>query len=148
MQFLSVEWFEALKARAEADDKTFRRLGFCDAVVRVDVEDEPSRSIRLTFADYGCERVEEVSLGADADFALVAGVDVWREMFENIQANGGADLQHTLNYLQLPGIIRLEAVDQGQADMFYRFSQTFQAFFDQAAAVPTEFGEAVPAGMA
>jgi hypothetical protein len=30
-------------------------------------------------------------------------------------------------------------------DLFFRFNQSFQAFFDAAAAVPTEFAVAVPA---
>jgi hypothetical protein len=77
------------------------------------------------------------------DFSLAADHGVWQEMIENIRDNGGADLDHTLNFLQLPGTIELVADDQGQADMFYRFSQTFQEFFNGAAAIPTEFAVAV-----
>jgi hypothetical protein len=149
MQFPSTDWFEALRAEAAKDEETFRRLGFCDAAVRVDVRDgADTRSFLLTFRDYGCTAVRELDGGgaADFDFALVADHDVWREMIENIRANGRADLEHTLNYLQLPGTLELVAEDQGRKDMFYRFNQTFQEFFNRAAAVPTEF--AAPAATA
>ncbi len=145
MQFPSIEWFQALTDQADQDEETFRRLGFCDADVRVDVREGAStRSFLLTFRDYGCTAVRELESksAASVDFALAAGHDVWREMIENIRANGEADLEHTLSYLQLPGTLELVAEDQGRADMFYRFNQTFQEFFNSSAAIPTEF--AVP----
>ncbi|MCP5031803.1 MAG: hypothetical protein GY939_08365, partial [Actinomycetia bacterium] len=142
MRFPSTEWFEALKNEASANEETFRRLGFCDADVRIDVRaGVGTRRFVLTFRDYGCTLVAELE-DADSpvvDFALAADLDVWREMVENIRQNGEADLSHTLNFLQLPGTIELVADDQGKADLFYRFSQTFQEFFNGADAVPTEF---------
>ena len=61
-------------------------------------------------------------------------------MIENIRQNGEADLSHTLNVLTMPGIpLQLEAPDQLKADLFFRFNQTFQEFFNGAAAVETEF---------
>ena len=145
MQFPSVEWFEALTARVNDDAETFRRLGCCDADVRVDVrEGATTRSFVIAFRDYGCESVRELESGASpaVDFALAADHEVWREMLENIREHGRADLEHTLNFLQLPGTVELVADDQGQADMFYRFNQTFQEFFNASAGIPTEF--AVP----
>ncbi len=139
-----MEYFQALQAQADRDPDTFRRLGFCDSRVRVGVEGDVPQSFVLTFNDYGCSDVEEVdpAVDVDVDFGLCAAPGVWREMIENIREHGEADLQHTLNYLQLPGILRLEAEDQQRADVFYRFNQTFQAFFDQAAEVEVEFDSA------
>lgn len=146
MKFPSVKWFEAMQAEAAADADRFRRLGFCDAAVRIQVEGPKTQSFVLAFNGYGCSSVVGGKAADDAavDFTLAAPLAVWQEMIENIQQNGVADLQHTLNYLQLPSIIRLEAEDQGQADLFYRFSQTFQAFFDQAAKIPATFPTAQP----
>ncbi|MCP5031824.1 MAG: hypothetical protein GY939_08480 [Actinomycetia bacterium] len=148
MRFPSSEWFEALTNQANANEETFRRLGFCDADVRIDIsEGTGTRRFMLTFRDYGCDVVGEVDNDADlpaCDFALAGDLDVWREMVENIRENGEADLSHTLNFLQLPGTIELVADDQGKADLFYRFNQTFQEFFNGADAVPTEFTAPVP----
>ena len=68
----------------------------------------------------------------------------WKEMVENIHQNGHADLTHTLNYLTLPDWpLRLVPVDEGEGqldvDRFYRYNQTLQEFFDEAAALETLF---------
>ncbi len=142
MQFPSTEWFQAVQKAAEAEVAMFRRIGFCDATVRFDIRgDSRTRSFVLTFEDYGVTSVREVAGDeeVDADFCLSGAAAVWREMVENICAEGEADLAHTLNQLQLPGLLELTAADQQRADLFYRYSQTFQQFFNQAARVPTEF---------
>ena len=36
--------------------------------------------------------------------------------------------------------LRVVAEDQLKTDIFYRFNQSIQAFFNEAAGVPTEFG--------
>jgi hypothetical protein len=68
----------------------------------------------------------------------------WKEMIESIRAHGGADLTHTLNYLTLPDWpLRLVAVDEAEGqldvDRFYRYQESLQSFFDEAAAVETRF---------
>src|SRR5262249_7358031 len=68
----------------------------------------------------------------------------WKEMIESIRTHGAADLTHTLNYLTLPDWpLRLVAVneEEGQLDIdrFYRYQESLQAFFDEAAAVETRF---------
>jgi hypothetical protein len=146
MQFPSTEWFEAVRTAYEADELTARRLGWCDSKVRLDVRDDASTSsFLLAFEDYGLGEVRALDAGSDesVDFSLSADQAVWQEMLENIASNGGADGDHTLNHLQLPGIIQLGAEDQGQADMFYRFNQTFQEFFNKSAGISTEFAAAV-----
>ncbi len=145
MEFPSTEWFQALRAEADADEKTFRRLGFCDALAVVEVSDGGSaKRFALDFVDYGLDTARE--LGAeeqvDADFELAAGIEVWQEMIENITANNGSDLAHTLAHLQLPGIIELRATDQLRADIFYRCNGSYQEYFNKAANVPTTFAVA------
>ena len=142
MQFPSTEWFQAIQKAVEAEAAQFRRIGFCDATVRFDIRgDGRTRSFVLAFEDYGIKSVREVAADedADADFCLSGDAATWREMIENICAEGEADLAHTLNQLQLPGLLELTAPDQQRADLFYRYSQTFQQFFNQAANVPTAF---------
>ena len=64
----------------------------------------------------------------------------WKEMIENITANGGPDLSHSLNFLALPGDpIKVTSADQLKDDVFSRFIGTFQEFFDGAQHVETEF---------
>lgn len=143
MQFPSTEWFQAVQRAAESDAATFRRIGFCDATVRLDIRGPGgTRRFLLVFEDYGITSARELAADeeAEADFCLSGDAAVWREMVENICAEGEADLAHTLNQLQLPGLLELSAADQQRADLFYRYNQTFQHFFNQAAKVPTEFG--------
>ena len=145
MKFPSVEWFEALEEQAEQNAATFRRLGFCDAIVGVKVLADngasENRGFVLTFDGYSCKSVEEVADPENvADFVLEAKLSAWKEMIENITANGGADLGHTLNYLTLPGDpIKVTAKDQLKDDVFSRFNSTFQEFFDGAQHLQTEF---------
>ncbi len=146
MQFPSTEWFEAVRAAYEADELTARRLGWCDSKVQLDVRDGSSTSsFLLAFQDYGLGEIRAIETGGDesVDFSLGADQATWQEMIENIASNGAADGDHTLNHLQLPGLIELSAEDQGQADQFYRFNQTFQEFFNKSAGIATEFGAAV-----
>ena len=64
----------------------------------------------------------------------------WKEMIQNIQANNGPDLQHTLNYLALPDDpLYIAAPDFLSRDLFARYGQTYQLFFNGAVHVPTVF---------
>ena len=142
MQFPSVTWFQAVQKEADVEAETFRRMGFCDARVMFEIcSGEKDRRFELVFEDYGITSVRELDAKekADIDFCLTAADSVWREMIENIQTHGEADLDHTLNRLQLPGALELVASDQQNADLFYRYNQTFQEFFNLSSRVQTEF---------
>jgi len=145
MKFPTVAWFETLEKEAEKNSDTFRRLGFCDAVVGVKVLAEngqdKDRSFLLTFDGYSCNSVQEVdNVEQAADFVMEAKFGAWKEMIENITANGGPDLRHTLNFLTLPGVpIKVTSRDQLKDDVFSRFNSTFQEFFNGAQHVETEF---------
>lgn len=145
MKFPTVEWFEALEKEAERNIDTFRRLGFCDAAVGVKVLAEDGqgrdRSFLLTFDGYTCGSVREVDgIEQAADFVMEGTLSAWQEMIENIIANGGPDLRHTLNFLALPGDpIKVSSRDQLKDDVFSRFIGTFQEFFNGAQHVKTEF---------
>jgi hypothetical protein len=142
MQFPSVNWFQAVQKEADVEVETFRRMGFCDAKVMFEIRSgEKDRRFELVFEDYGITSVRELDAKekADIDFCLTADDGVWREMIENIRTHGEADLDHTLNRLQLPGALELVASDQQNADLFYRYNQTFQEFFNLSSRVQTEF---------
>ncbi len=113
----------------------------CDAQVGVRVGDA---SFLLVFEGFECSSaaaIDEPAL-ADADFCLDMPPDEWREMLTNIQDNGEADFDHTLNTIDLDsedGLAISYAGDQYRQDLFYRYNQTFQYFFDISSRVPTEF---------
>ncbi len=142
-KFPSVDWFEAVKELVN-DDDAFRRLGTVDATVGVRVGD---RIFQLTFEAFECTAVTEIQEHdlRDLDFWLEQSPQQWQEMLENIKTNGAADLQHTLNTIDLTqpeGLAR--SFDGYRRDAFYRFNQSLQHFFDSSAKIETEF--AVGAG--
>jgi hypothetical protein len=137
-QFPSVTWFdEAGKLLNDSD--SFQRLGTCDAEMGVRSAD---KFFQLTFEAFeftGSKEVTE-SVAEDLDFTLIQEPGAWRAMLENIKENGLAEHEFTLNSLDL----RSEAEfaigkDYHRRDLFYRFNQTFQEYFDQSAKMETTF---------
>jgi hypothetical protein len=139
-KFPTTGWFEAVREIVNRDEG-YRRIGTCDAAVGIKVPDL-GKSYLITFEAFEVESVREVSAAEaeNSDFWLEMPYARWKEMIENIKANGKADLHHTLNTLDLEdpsGIARSH--DGYRRDAFYRFNQTFQYFFDASARVDTEF---------
>ena len=138
--FPSLEWFQALQQLTNADAE-FRRLGSIDTVMGVKVGTEV---FVLTFRAFQCE---EVSVATEddlfeTDFYLEMPEDQWQEMLENIKAHGGADLRHTLNSLDLSmpgGIASNDSGDQYQADLFFRYNESIQYFFNLSAQLDTVY---------
>jgi hypothetical protein len=67
-------------------------------------------------------------------------------MIENIKANGKADITHTLNTIDLnmpQGLAR--GNDGYKVDLFYRYNQSLQDFFDVSAQIDTTFASPVTA---
>ena len=146
--FPSVEWFRRLAAAMDADPERYRKLGPVDLtlVPRIVMPDGRTRAFALVFAGFRCVSVEEVApdrtTGWRHPVALDGGYEAWREMVDNVRANGAADLQHTLNFLTLPDWpLRIVPLDdeggQLDADRFYRYIESLQAFFNEAAHVET-----------
>lgn len=144
--FPSTKWFEALATRMAADEAAYRTLGSidCTMVVRVDAPDEPDL-YEVAFEGYrvrSVRRLERIEDAAPGHFVLEASLETWREMIENIRANAGPDLTHTLNYLTFPDTpMRVSGPDQLEVDTFYRYNQSLQRFFNGAAAVPTTYAQ-------
>jgi hypothetical protein len=141
--FPSVQWFEALGQRTEADREKFKKLGYFDANVGVKIDANGAGHVGyvIEFEGYGVKGVRSESEPERAsDFTIEGSIDAWRDMVRNIREHGEPDLGHTLNRLTMAGIpLKVTAVDQLQTDIFYRFNQSLQAYFNEAAEVPTEF---------
>ena len=140
-KFPSVQWFEAVRGVVSGDER-LRKLGTCDAVMGVKVLDQ---AFEITFEAFDCTGVREIRAAdlAKTDFYLDAPYETWQEMLADIKEHGKADLQHTLNtidFLEPEGFAKSD--DQSRKDLFYRYLQTFQAFFNASAEIETVF--AVP----
>ena len=138
--FPSVEWFDAVSEIYNADD-SYRGAGggACDALVGVKVGE---RLFLLVFEGFECNGASEIDERQleETDFYLEHSAEGWREMLANISENGAADLHHTLNTLDLTledGLAHSATGDQYRQDMFFRFNQTFQNFFDASARIET-----------
>ena len=149
-RFPSVDWFRRLAERMAAQPEKYGRLGAVDCTLlpRITFPDGRSETYSLAFEGNRCRAVERQPSGAAIrsrhPVILEGQYDAWKEMIENIRAHGRADLHHTLNYLTLPDWpFRLAAVDddEGQLDIdrFYRYNETLQEFFDEAASIETRF---------
>jgi hypothetical protein len=139
-KFPSLEWFQQVQKLVN-EDPNFKKLGTADANVGIKISDREEKYI-LTFEAFEVIDVKEAQQ-ADleaADFYLELPYDSWKEMLTNIKTNGHADLHHTLNTidLELPeGFARSK--DEYRRDLFYRFNQTFQDFFNKSAELDTQF---------
>ena len=136
--FPSVEWFQAV-ADLVNKDPAYHKLGTCDARMGVQVGD---RTFVLVFEAFEVTGVTETKDAAaeDLDFTLVMPPEKWQEMVENIKRNGRADLDHTLNSIDLATPEEFaKADDYYRRDLFYRFNQSFQHFFDSSARIDTQF---------
>jgi hypothetical protein len=141
-KFPSTEWFEAVR-KVFNSDESFQGGGggACNALVGAKIGD---RQFLVTFEGREVSTAREVDAKglAEADFYLDMPLSQWREMVENIAHNGRADLHHTLNTLDLDradGLARSVHGDQYREDLFFRYNQTMQYFFDASARVKTEF---------
>jgi len=140
LTFPSVEWFQALQELVNSDEE-FRRLGNVDAIMGVKVGD---RVYVITFEAFQCTEVREGTEYdlIDADFFLEMTVEQWQDLVANTRENNGADLNHTLNTLDLTiegGISDNATGDQLRADIFFRVNQSLQHFFDSSAKLNTVF---------
>lgn len=130
LAFPSIEFFRALQQRTKDQAAAFEKLGVCDTSFGIRVGEE---LYRIAFEIYECTEVDECNDPALLDFVLSAPAALWKEMFESIIANGGADAAHTLNSLtHLGDVMKVEYEDPEGHDGLYRFMATIQAFLDEA----------------
>jgi len=143
VSFPSAAFFEALRDRMNASTEHFRRLGYfdCRFGVRVVADAADAKSYLLAFDVYECVDCREAGdLEAEnADFVLEADTAVWRDMFANIKANGGADAAHGINTLTHFGEgMRCLYDDPDGHDKMFRFAESIQEFFNLAAGLDVD----------
>ncbi len=142
--FPSVEWFKEAADLLNKSD-SFKRLGTCDAEVGVQVGD---RIFEIDFEAFEVKDVREIDTrrAEELDFTLVQSPEDWKLMLEDIKTNGRATHDFTLNSLDLRSDTELaRGKDYHRRDLFYRFNQTFQEYFDGTAKMKTTFAEPVKA---
>jgi hypothetical protein len=141
---------------AGAHDR-FRSLGFFDATIGIrvlcgpgdhaDGEGRSERLFVLEFEVFECTRVQETASFAPfhVDFVLEGSVEAWRDMIENVRANGGADVAHSINTLTHFGEkLTLRYDDPDGHDKLYRFAESVQQFFDLASTLDDVTYERAP----
>ena len=138
--FPSTQWFQALQQLVN-DDPDFRRIGSIDASMAVKVG---PKIIVIIFEAFECLEVREGTEEdlVDLDFVLEMSEADWKDLIQNTKENGGADLRHTLNTLDLTkenGFSNNATGDQFRADIFFRVNQSLQHFFDLSAKLDTTF---------
>jgi hypothetical protein len=145
LPFPSVAWFRRLAELMNADRVRHEHLGYIDCVARFTVVggDGRARSVQVTFEEFAAVDVREVSPGGTegADFELEATLETWRAMIESITAGGGRPaLVQTLNHLSHMGApLAVRSSDPLRRDLYFRYNQSLQEFFNASAAFRTEF---------
>ncbi|MDH3644244.1 MAG: hypothetical protein OES38_19215 [Gammaproteobacteria bacterium] len=141
-EFPSAQWFNEVRKVYNADD-AYRGAGGgqcnCRSAMKVG-----GRIFLLVFEGFEVSEAREVD-GAELDsvdfYLEMSGAD-WKEMVQDIAENGSAGLDYTLNTLDLnrpDGLAQSVHGDQYREDLFFRYNQTFQFFFDASARVKTTF---------
>jgi len=141
-EFPSVKWFDEVRKVYNADD-AYRGAGGgqcnCHCAIKVG-----KRIFALDFEGFEVTAVREVGPAelAAVDFYLEMALPDWQAVVRDIAENDGASLDFTLNTLDLnrpEGLARSVHGDQYREDLFFRYNQTFQFFFDASARVKTTF---------
>jgi hypothetical protein len=141
--FPSLEWFDAL--RAEVNERSvLKKFGPFDLTLGIRADD---LGFILRFANERCTSIEEANPSEipGTDFWLEQSARQWRAMLEDIKKHGRAEGEYTLSSLDLKrreGLV--QSSDIYKRDLFYRFNQSLQDFFDASHALNTAFRE--PAG--
>ncbi|MCZ2108754.1 MAG: hypothetical protein LC118_04195 [Dehalococcoidia bacterium] len=142
-KFPSVEWFQEAADILNKSD-SFKRLGATDCEMGVQVGDE---YYEIDFEAFEVKSVKQIDArrAEELDFTLVQSPQAWRDMLDDIKKNGRATHRFTLNSLDLQSAEEFAVgKDYHRRDIFYRFNQTLQEYFDNAAKMETTFAE--PAG--
>ncbi|MGK2879343.1 MAG: hypothetical protein ACSLE6_00630 [Mycobacterium sp.] len=137
----TVEWVTRLAEINKADLAEFRKLGEVDCRFAVNIFDgDPDGSaliVQLCFDGFDVGEIKQISDTdlESMDFVIETDQDSWLEMVDNIRAGDGRpDLDHTLNALSMAATpIRVWSSDPLGRDMFFRYNQSFQQFFNNCA---------------
>ena len=137
-KFPSTEWFDAASELLNKSDAA-KRLGTCDTEMGVQVGDDYFLVPFDAFEAKPSSRIDAATAD-DLDFTLVQTPEEWQAMLKDIQQNGHATHDFTINSLDLHTDTEFaRGKDYTRRDLFYRFNQTLQEYYDMAAKFETTF---------
>lgn len=141
-QFPSVDWFDEVR-EVFNNDEAYHGAGggACDTEFGVVVGKQYFRLVMQGLECISAAAIKKKDLAA-LDFYLEMEPELWQAMIENIRESGTASLDYTLNTLDLDREERLAksvSGDQYKEDMFFRYNQTLQYFFDASSRIETTF---------
>lgn len=142
--FPSEDWFNEVQAIYNSDSSTHTGGGgACDTVAAFKIGDA---HYRIVFEGLKCSEIRAASesevTAEETDFIIDMAPELWSAMVANVQAHGAAHDEYTLNSIDLrqdESIAYSPVDDQSRQDLFYRFNQNFQDFFDASSRVETTF---------
>ena len=140
--FPSIEWFEQVRHVYNTDSSLHRGGGgACHTTAGLKVDEH---AYLIVFEGLECATVRAATPAEmqETDFIIEMPYKTWQAMLESVQRHGKADLEYTLNSIDLKledGIAHSPVDDQYKQDLFYRYNQNFQDFFDASARVETTF---------
>ena len=144
--FPSLAWCQELARLMNENEAHFKPFGYTDVTWALEIQPSTPAHVhylfRFIFEEYNCFDVQELDPGTDADvdFTLQATDETWSAMIRNIQTNNGPDLDHSLDRLTLMDHpIHIAANDFLSRDLFARYGQALQLFFNGAVDIPTDF---------
>jgi len=142
--FPSDQWFNEVRDIYNSDSSLHSGGGgACDTRAGFKVGD---RRFLIVFEGLNCTEVKETGDAelADTDFIIEMPIESWLAMVKDVQTHGKASSHQTLNSLDLDleeGIASSPVDDQYRQDLFYRYNQNFQDFFDASSRVDTTFDQ-------
>jgi hypothetical protein len=142
--FPSEAWFKELQEIYNSDSSLHTGGGgACDTTAAFKIGDQ---RYRIVFEGLQCLEIRSASdaelASPETDFVIDMAPELWTAMVANIQEHGAAHDEHTLNSIDLQqddSIAYSPDDDQARQDLFYRFNQNFQDFFDASSRIDTTF---------
>jgi hypothetical protein len=143
-QFPSENWFKEVQQIYNTDSSLHTGGGgACETTAGFKIGDE---RYLIVFEGRQCAAIRlasEAELASDeTDFIIEMAPELWQAMVANIQQHGAAHDDYTLNSIDLQqddSIAYSPVDDQSRQDLFYRFNQNFQDFFDASSRIETTF---------
>lgn len=142
LKFPSVDWLSKVSQVFNGDD-SYRGAGSgtCDCTVGIQVG---KNHFQLVFEGFECAKVNEIDQSGldECDFYLSMPKRDWRAMLDNISEHGHATDNYTLNTLDLgrpDGLSMSTHNDQYREDLFFRYNQTLQFFFNASSKILTSY---------
>lgn len=145
LPFPSLHWFLALAELMNENRALHEHLGFVDCIAEFAVDDGGPHgetvAYQVTFEEFCAVDVRPATEPARADFRVSGPLWAWQMMISSIAQHGGRPaLDCTLNHLtHLGEPLRVTSTDPLRRDLYFRYNQSLQEFFNASARIVTEF---------